>query len=63
MDDDLESLARTAKAFRRAEAKLEEQRRTLHEQIVATVKRGQTKSEVARRTGYTREYVARICDR
>jgi CRP-like cAMP-binding protein len=62
-DDNLAALEQAAKAFHRAEQKLDEQRGVLHHAIVEAVDKGVTKSEAARRTGYTREYVTRICDR
>jgi hypothetical protein len=65
MDDltveNLAALQQATKAFRLAEKKLDEHRAFLHRLIAVAVTAGVSKSEVARRTGYTREYVARIC--
>jgi hypothetical protein len=50
--------------FRRAEQVMKERRQELHDAIRAAVDPERLSiSEVARRTGYTREYVAKILER
>jgi hypothetical protein len=46
--------------FRRAEQAMQERRKELHAAIRAAISPDLTISEVARRTGYTREYVSKI---
>lgn len=46
--------------FRRAEQVMQERRKELHAAIRAAISPDLTISEVARRTGYTREYVSKI---
>lgn len=58
----LRNLEQATRAFRRAEEALKRRRKALHEVIAATVESGISKSEVGRRTGYTREYVAKILE-
>lgn len=55
------TLEDATRAFRRAEDVLQKRRTELHAAIAEAVARGMSKSEAARRTGYTREYVAQIC--
>jgi hypothetical protein len=55
-----DTLERATRAFRRAEQVASERRKELHNAIVEAVAGGMSKSEAARRTGYTREYVAKI---
>jgi len=57
------SLDEAAKSFQRVEAQLEKQRAALHAAIVAAVRSGMSKSEVGRRAGYTREYVASLVEK
>ena len=54
------TLEDAARAFRRAEETLRKRRVELHSAIAEAVAGGMSKSEAARRTGYTREYVAKI---
>lgn len=56
-------LDRATRAFRRTEETYERQRRELWEAILAAEARGMSKSEIARRTGYTREYVTELLTR
>lgn len=56
-------LDRAARAFRRTEETYERQRAELWEAIVAADVRGMSKSEIARRAGYTREYVTDLLAR
>lgn len=56
-----DTLEQATRAFRRAEDVLNRRRAELHAAIAQAVTDGMSKSEVARRTGYTREYVAKIC--
>lgn len=51
-----------ARAFERAKAALNRQRTELHRRIVAASRAGNTKSQIARDTGYTREYVTKLID-
>lgn len=53
-------LERAARAYRRAEKTLSDRRGELHEAVTAAVSAGMSKSEAARRTGYTREYVTTL---
>jgi len=46
--------------FRRAEQAMKDRRAELHAAIRAAVSPDLTISEIARRTGYTREYVSKI---
>ena len=57
---DTKTLEDAARAFQRARATLARRREELHAAIAQAVASGMSKSEVARRTGYTREYVAKI---
>lgn len=66
MTPDEESLAAlvaldgVAKAFHRLDRQLDDQRKALHAAMIAATEAGASKSEIARRAGYTREYVAKI---
>lgn len=55
------TLDEAAKAYRRAETVLNQRRDELHRAIVDAVAGGMSKSEAARRSGYTREYVTKLC--
>lgn len=55
-----DTLEQATRAFRRAEETLNKRRAELHNAITQAVASGMSKSEAARRTGYTREYVAKI---
>jgi len=57
--EEAELEAATAR-FRRAEQAMKDRRKELHAAIRAAIGPDLTISEVARRTGYTREYVAKI---
>lgn len=56
-------LQRAARAYQRANDVAKRKRSDLHEAIVeAVLLLGMTKSEAARISGYTREYVTKLCD-
>jgi DNA-binding phage protein len=55
-------LATAVRSYRRADAALKRAREELHVAVREAVAAGQTKSAVARSVGYTREYVAKLCD-
>jgi len=56
-------LDKVAKAHQRAKRTYEDRRAELHTAIVESVTRlGMSKSEAARISGYTREYVAKLCE-
>lgn len=64
MADKVSDMRRTliaaARKFRQNERAMERSREQLHAAIVAAVRSGETKSQVARDTGYTREYVTAL---
>lgn len=58
-----EDLRRVARTFHRANDNAKRRRAELHDAVIdAVLLLGMTKSEAARISGYTREYVAKICD-
>lgn len=58
-----QELERVAKAYRRAKRVYEDRRLGLHRAVVESVNLlGMSKSEAARISGYSREYVKRICE-
>lgn len=58
-----QDLERVAKAYVRAKRTYEDRRADLHRAVVEAVNLlGMSKSEAARISGYSREYVARICE-
>ncbi len=58
-----QDLDKIARSYRRAKATLAERRADLHQAVISSVTlHGMSKSEAARLSGYTREYVAKICD-
>lgn len=58
--DEEQRLERATRAYRRAERTLSDRRSELHQAVTAAVAAGMSKSEAARRTGYTREYVTTL---
>lgn len=52
-----------ARRFRAARSAMDRSRDQLHAAIVTAVASGETKSQVARDTGYTREYVTELVNR
>jgi hypothetical protein len=54
------ALLSAARAYRRAEATLKRRREELHAAILRSTAAGETKSQIARDTGYTREYVTAL---
>lgn len=54
------ALLEATRSFVRAKKAYEGRRDELHAAIVAAVRSGETKSQVARDTGYTREYVTAL---
>jgi hypothetical protein len=60
MEDDIPELIAKTKAFRRAEAVLEERRHALATEIGTAFLGGVRQSEIVRITGYTREHIRRI---
>lgn len=57
-----DALNKAAAAYVRADAVLSRRRASLQEAVIAAVRAGLTKSEAARRAGWTREYVTRLID-
>lgn len=55
-------LVNALRRYRRAERAVQDARAGLHDAIRAEVTAGASKSAVGRIVGYTREYVAKICD-
>jgi hypothetical protein len=56
-------LQNVARAYHRANETMKKRRHELHEAVVDSVLLlGMSKSEAARISGYTREYVAKLCD-
>lgn len=59
----IDDLKKVAKAHQRAKQAFEDRRAELHAAVVESVtKFGMSKSEAARISGYTREYVAKLCE-
>lgn len=61
--DEAAALDRDTRTFRRTEALYDRQRETLWNSMLAAKARGMSTSEIARRTGYTREYTAELLSR
>ncbi len=55
-------LIAASRAFERAKAVLDRRRAELHARIVVAAQAEITKSQIARDTGYTREYVTKLVD-
>lgn len=53
-------LLAAARAFKRADAVMKQRREALRNAIVRSGSAGETKSQIARDTGYTREYVTTL---
>jgi len=61
--DNALDLEKVAKAHQRAKRALEDRRAELHAAIVESVNSlGMSKSKAARISGYSREYVAKLCE-
>ncbi len=57
------ALDQAARDFTKAEQVADTKRKALHAAVVAAVRSGMSKSEAARRAGYTREHVADVVDK